>query len=64
MTAALDLFFAPASIAIIGASDDPAKIGGRPVRYLRELGGSLYPLDRESPDLAHKTGGRRRACRH
>ena len=37
-TSDLTAFFAPASIAVIGASDDPTKIGGRPVRNL-VLGG-------------------------
>lgn len=37
----------PDSVAIIGASDDPDKIGGRPVRYLREFGftGSVLPVN-------------------
>ena len=34
----LDFFHAPASVAVVGASDDPEKIGGRPLRYLREFG--------------------------
>jgi acyl-CoA synthetase (NDP forming) len=37
-TAGLDALFAPRSIAIVGASDDPARIGGRPLRYLRRSG--------------------------
>jgi acyl-CoA synthetase (NDP forming) len=38
---------APASIALVGASDDPARIGGRPLRYLREAGfkGAIYPVN-------------------
>ncbi len=37
----------PASVAIIGASDDPARIGGRPLRYMRDggFGGALYPVN-------------------
>ncbi len=37
----------PASVAIIGASDDPARIGGRPLRYMRDGGfnGALYPVN-------------------
>ena len=37
----------PASVAIIGASNDPARIGGRPVRYLRAAGfrGHVYPVN-------------------
>lgn len=37
----------PAAVAIIGASDDEARIGGRPLRYMREAGfsGSIYPVN-------------------
>ena len=37
----------PGSVAIIGASDDPTRIGGRPLRYMREAGfeGALYPVN-------------------
>ena len=37
----------PRSIAIVGASADPTKAGGRPLRYLRMLGydGSIYPVN-------------------
>ena len=40
------LFF-PRSIAIIGASDDPAKTSGRPVLFLRRAGyqGAVYPVN-------------------
>ena len=39
--------FAPGSVALIGASDDPQRIGGRPLRYLREGGfaGTVYPVN-------------------
>jgi acetate---CoA ligase (ADP-forming) len=39
--------FNPASIAILGASDDRNKIGGRPLLYLRQFGfkGSVYPIN-------------------
>ena len=38
---------APKSIAIVGASDDPTRIGGRPVRILRERGypGRVFPIN-------------------
>lgn len=38
----------PGSVAIIGASNDPDKIGGRPIRYLREFGftGTVLPVNR------------------
>ncbi|HRI98598.1 MAG TPA: CoA-binding protein, partial [Nocardioides sp.] len=34
----LDFFHTPAAVAVVGASDDPEKIGGRPLRYMREFG--------------------------
>lgn len=34
----LDFFHRPSSVAVIGASDDGEKIGGRPLRYMREFG--------------------------
>lgn len=38
---------APRSIAIVGASDDPAKASGRPLQYLRRAGyrGRIYPIN-------------------
>ena len=43
----LDALFNPRSVAIIGASDDPTRIGGRPLRYLKESGfrGALWPVN-------------------
>ncbi|MGD9538082.1 MAG: acetate--CoA ligase family protein [Alphaproteobacteria bacterium] len=37
----------PASIAIIGATPDTKKVGGRPIRYLRRYGyrGTIYPVN-------------------
>jgi acyl-CoA synthetase (NDP forming) len=37
----------PNSVAVVGASDDPDKIGGRPLRYLRDLGfsGTVLPVN-------------------
>ncbi|MCP3468819.1 acetate--CoA ligase family protein [Bradyrhizobium sp. CCGUVB1N3] len=45
--ASLDPLFKPRSIALIGASDDVTRIGGRPLRYLREGGfeGAVYPVN-------------------
>lgn len=45
--AGLESFFAAASIAVIGASDDVTKIGGRPVQLLRKYGyaGPVYPVN-------------------
>lgn len=43
----LDPFFRPQSIAVIGASSDASKIGGRPIRYLRMAGyqGRILPIN-------------------
>lgn len=37
----------PASVAVIGASDNAARIGGRPIRYLLDAGfdGTIYPVN-------------------
>ncbi|MGE0723690.1 MAG: acetate--CoA ligase family protein [Alphaproteobacteria bacterium] len=37
----------PRSVALVGASDDPTRIGGRPLRYYREAGfaGAIYPVN-------------------
>ena len=37
----------PASIAVIGASDNPTRIGGRPISYLLAAGfaGAIYPVN-------------------
>jgi acyl-CoA synthetase (NDP forming) len=43
----LDALMSPRSIAIIGASQEPTKIGGRPVDLLRRHGyaGRIYPIN-------------------
>ncbi|WP_423457590.1 acetate--CoA ligase family protein [Ottowia sp. VDI28] len=43
----LDRLMRPQSVAIIGASEDSSRIGGRPLRYLRESGfqGRVYPVN-------------------
>jgi acyl-CoA synthetase (NDP forming) len=43
---ALDTLLRPRSVAIVGASDNPQKIGGRPLHYLRTFGygGKVYPV--------------------
>src|SRR5215475_11525858 len=43
----LDALMSPRSIAIIGASQDATKIGGRPVELLRRYGyaGQVYPIN-------------------
>ena len=45
--AGLDAFFKATAIAVIGASDDFTKIGGRPVQFLRKYGyaGAIYPIN-------------------
>lgn len=43
----LDALFRPRSVAILGASDDPTRISGRPLRYLLEGGfkGAIHPVN-------------------
>jgi len=45
--AGLEALIGPKSVAIIGASDDPGRIGGRPLRYLLDWGyeGPFYPVN-------------------
>ena len=45
--ASRDALVRPASVAVIGASDEPARIGGRPIAYMRERGfaGALWPVN-------------------
>ena len=40
-------FFAPKSVAFVGASTDPLKIGGRPLHYAKTSGfkGKVYPIN-------------------
>ena len=47
MTGPLSALIAPQSIAILGASDDPSRIGGRPLAYLKTAGfpGPIYPVN-------------------
>src|SRR5919109_4546181 len=47
MPLSLDAALNPASVAIIGASDNPHKVGGRPVLYLQRYGyrGAIYPIN-------------------
>ncbi|MET0169285.1 MAG: CoA-binding protein, partial [Aliihoeflea sp.] len=46
-TEGLSALLAPNSVALVGASDDVTRIGGRPLRYLREAGykGAIYPVN-------------------
>src|ERR1700736_3427574 len=46
-TDALRFALEPRSIALIGASENPNKIGGRPLLYLQRFGyrGRIYPIN-------------------
>ncbi|MBS7810951.1 acetate--CoA ligase family protein [Roseococcus pinisoli] len=43
----LDPLISPRSFALIGASDDATRIGGRPIAYMKERGfkGAIYPVN-------------------
>lgn len=43
----LDVLSRPRSVAVIGASTDPDKVGGRPIDYMRRFGftGEIYPVN-------------------
>jgi acetate---CoA ligase (ADP-forming) len=45
--ASFDDYFGPKSIAIVGASDDPQRIGGRPLAHMirQEFEGAVYPVN-------------------
>jgi acetate---CoA ligase (ADP-forming) len=47
MNYSLDALFKPNSIAIIGASNDPTRVSGRPVQMLKDAGygGRIYPVN-------------------
>lgn len=49
----LDALFRPRSIAIVGASADARKIGGRPVAFLKRYGftGAIYPVNPQYADV-------------
>jgi acyl-CoA synthetase (NDP forming) len=42
-----EAFFRPSSIAVIGASDNPARVGGMPIRALTNIGyeGDVFPIN-------------------
>jgi acyl-CoA synthetase (NDP forming) len=46
--------FHPRSIAIVGASDDLARIGGLPIRFLRQhgYGGKIFPVNPKYREIA------------
>lgn len=43
----LSCLLAPKSVAVVGASDDPSRIGGRPIHYFKAGGfqGPVYPVN-------------------
>jgi acyl-CoA synthetase (NDP forming) len=51
--ASLDALFRPSAVAVIGASADPNKIGGRPLQFLRRVGfaGAIYPINPAGGEL-------------
>jgi acyl-CoA synthetase (NDP forming) len=57
----LDPFFHPEGVALIGASSDPERIGGRPLRFMLESGlkAPLYAVNKNGGDVqglpAYKT---------
>ena len=50
----LNALFNPRSIAIIGASDDLSRIGGLPIRFLRQHGfrGKIFPVNPKYREIA------------
>lgn len=49
----LEKLFRPRSVALVGASGDPAKLGGRTLLHLKELGfgGRLFPINAAGKDV-------------
>jgi len=54
MAPELDRLFDPDAIALVGASTDPGKLAGRPLRFLLEYGfeGDLYPVNPNATEIA------------
>ncbi len=52
-TDGLDALMAPRSVAIIGASDNPRRFGGKPIDYMKRGGfaGSIYPVNSRRSDV-------------
>lgn len=50
---ALDALFAPRSVAVIGASGDPNKIGGRPIAFLKQgaFAGPIHPINPNASEV-------------
>lgn len=49
----MNILLNPASIAVIGASTDPAKLTGRPISYLQKAGfkGRIYPINPRADEV-------------
>ena len=45
--------FQPRSVAVVGATEDRNRVGGRPLHYLRSFGfgGAVYPVNPSRPDI-------------
>ena len=50
----MNLLFNPRAIAIVGASDDPTRIGSMPIRFLRKHGfkGTIFPVNPKHERIA------------
>jgi len=50
----IEALFNPSSIAVVGASDDFSRIGGLPIRFLRQHGyrGKIYPVNPKYREIA------------
>ncbi|MBI3513959.1 MAG: acetate--CoA ligase family protein [Proteobacteria bacterium] len=54
----LQAALAPRSVAVIGASTNPNKIGGRPIAFMGRFGyrGTIYPINPNAPEVqGHKS---------
>ncbi|MBU0724038.1 MAG: acetate--CoA ligase family protein [Alphaproteobacteria bacterium] len=53
MSGDLSRLFAPRSVAVIGASGDPKRIGGRPIASMQERGftGDIWPVNPNRPEV-------------
>ncbi|MEZ2221570.1 acetate--CoA ligase family protein [Rhizobium sp. RCC_161_2] len=50
----VDIILRPASVAVVGASNDPSKLTGRPIAYLQRhgYGGTIYPINPRYQEIA------------
>ena len=49
----IQAFLNPKSVAVIGASDNPNKVGGRPIHYMKKFGyqGEIYPINQARNEI-------------